>query len=114
MLCYEILPRAPSWYYFIWEIRNRYNAGLLYFRVFDKDGDGYITATELRQVMFNLGEKLTEEDVQVWRYIIEWTNENKIYIRQPPINITTILDFLALLEQTGWKGWIILSAWSFH
>ena len=33
--------------------------------VFDKDGDGFISATELRQVMFNLGEKLTEEDVQV-------------------------------------------------
>ena len=49
------------------------------FSVFDKDGDGYITAAELRQVMFNLGEKLTKEDVQVWQNIIEWTNKNKIY-----------------------------------
>ena len=39
--------------------------------VFDKDGDGYITATELRQVMFNLGEKLTDEDVEV-NFIPMW------------------------------------------
>ena len=28
------------------------------FRVFDKDGNGYISAAELRHVMTNLGEKL--------------------------------------------------------
>uniref|UniRef100_A0A1W7RAU7 Calglandulin n=1 Tax=Hadrurus spadix TaxID=141984 RepID=A0A1W7RAU7_9SCOR len=33
------------------------------FRVFDKDGDGFISATELRLVMTNLGEKLTDEEV---------------------------------------------------
>ncbi|XP_048357589.1 calmodulin-A-like [Sphaerodactylus townsendi] len=33
------------------------------FRVFDKDGNGYICAAELRHVMTNLGEKLTEEEV---------------------------------------------------
>ena len=33
------------------------------FRVFDKDGNGVITAEELKQVMANLGEKLTEEEV---------------------------------------------------
>ena len=30
------------------------------FRVFDKDGNGYISAAELRHVMTNLGEKLTD------------------------------------------------------
>ena len=29
------------------------------FRVFDKDGNGVITAEELKQVMANLGENLT-------------------------------------------------------
>ena len=33
------------------------------FKVFDKDGNGFISVTELRQVMNSLGEKLTEEEV---------------------------------------------------
>ena len=31
--------------------------------MFDKDGDGLISAAELRHVMTNLGEKLTDEEV---------------------------------------------------
>merc|ERR1719425_93115 len=34
------------------------------FRVFDKDGDGLITAEEIRITMNNLGEELTEEEVK--------------------------------------------------
>ncbi|RWS02470.1 calmodulin-like protein 3 [Dinothrombium tinctorium] len=34
------------------------------FRVFDRNGDGYISASELRHVMTNLGEKLTDEEVE--------------------------------------------------
>ncbi|KAL5702171.1 hypothetical protein ACHQM5_027418 [Ranunculus cassubicifolius] len=34
------------------------------FRVFDKDQDGYISASELREVMMELGEVLTDEEVQ--------------------------------------------------
>ncbi|XP_054286889.1 calmodulin-beta-like isoform X1 [Macrosteles quadrilineatus] len=33
------------------------------FRVFDKNNDGLISSTELRHVMTNLGEKLTDEEV---------------------------------------------------
>eukprot|EP01121_Diplochlamys_sp_Union-15-3_P010048 TRINITY_DN2777_c0_g1_i1.p1 TRINITY_DN2777_c0_g1~~TRINITY_DN2777_c0_g1_i1.p1 ORF type:complete len:150 (+),score=46.84 TRINITY_DN2777_c0_g1_i1:53-502(+) len=33
------------------------------FKVFDKDGNGFISAAELRHVMTNLGEKLSEEEV---------------------------------------------------
>ncbi|CAF4808203.1 unnamed protein product, partial [Rotaria magnacalcarata] len=33
------------------------------FRVFDKDGNGYISVDELRNVMTSLGEKLTDEEV---------------------------------------------------
>ena len=32
-------------------------------RVFDKDGNGFISAAELRHVMTNLGEKLTDDEV---------------------------------------------------
>ncbi|XP_065014852.1 calmodulin-like protein 8 isoform X1 [Musa acuminata AAA Group] len=33
------------------------------FKVFDKDQNGFISATELRNVMISLGEKLTDEEV---------------------------------------------------
>lgn len=33
------------------------------FYVFDKDGDGKISAEELKHVMLNLGEKLTDEEL---------------------------------------------------
>ncbi|KAI3898631.1 hypothetical protein MKW98_000744 [Papaver atlanticum] len=33
------------------------------FKVFDKDQNGFISAPELRHVMINLGEKLTDEEV---------------------------------------------------
>lgn len=33
-------------------------------RVFDKDGNGVISSTELRRVMTNLGEKLSEAEVE--------------------------------------------------
>ncbi|KAB5557490.1 hypothetical protein DKX38_008399 [Salix brachista] len=34
------------------------------FKVFDRNQDGYISANELRQVMMNLGERLTEEEAE--------------------------------------------------
>lgn len=34
------------------------------FQIFDTDGNGNISADELRQIMANLGEKLTEEEVE--------------------------------------------------
>ncbi|VDL57648.1 unnamed protein product [Hymenolepis diminuta] len=33
------------------------------FRVFDRDGNGYISAAELRHIMMNLGQKLTDEEI---------------------------------------------------
>ena len=34
------------------------------FCVFDKDGNGKISADELKNVMINLGEKLTDEELE--------------------------------------------------
>ena len=34
------------------------------FKIFDKNGDGFINAQELRQVMTNLGEHLTEKELE--------------------------------------------------
>ena len=36
----------------------------MYFRVFDQDGDGLISADELQLTMNNLGEPLTRAEVQ--------------------------------------------------
>ena len=33
------------------------------FRIFDKNGDGFITADELKHVMENLGKKMTDEEI---------------------------------------------------
>ena len=44
------------------------------FSVFDKDGNGVITADELRQVMFNLGEKLTGESVRHAHLLVTLTS----------------------------------------
>ena len=40
-----------------------YKIWMQIFSVFDKDGNGYISSAELRHVMTNLGEKLTDEEV---------------------------------------------------
>ncbi|CAD5111572.1 DgyrCDS871 [Dimorphilus gyrociliatus] len=40
------------------------------FNLFDKDGDGYLSHYEMKQVMANLGEKLT--DTEVWEMIREY------------------------------------------
>ena len=33
------------------------------FKIFDRDGNGFISATEFRNVMANLGEKLTDDEI---------------------------------------------------
>ena len=50
------------------------------FRVFDKDGNGTISAAELRHVMTNLGEKLTDE-------------EGDEMIREADVNGDGIIDY---------------------
>ena len=36
---------------------------MFFSRVFDKDGNGFVCAAELRHVMTHLGERLSEEEV---------------------------------------------------
>jgi calmodulin len=48
------------------------------FRVFDKDGSGKISAGELRHVMTNLGEKLTDEEVDEMMREADVNNDGEI------------------------------------
>ncbi|KAG8843282.1 hypothetical protein FRB91_003479 [Serendipita sp. 411] len=34
------------------------------FKVFDKDGNGYISGPELKNVMLNLGEKMSDQEIE--------------------------------------------------
>ena len=34
------------------------------FRAFDKDGNGFISASELKHVMANVGEKMTDDEIE--------------------------------------------------
>ena len=36
------------------------------FRVFDRDGNGYITKDEMRVVMMNIGERVTDEECETF------------------------------------------------
>lgn len=51
------------------------------FRVFDKEGSGYISAQELRHVMINLGEKLTDAELDEVMAEID-VKDGKIFYEQ--------------------------------
>ncbi|XP_025104128.1 calmodulin-2/4-like [Pomacea canaliculata] len=48
------------------------------FRIFDKDGNGMINAGELRHVLTNLGEKLTDEEVDEMIREADLNGDNQI------------------------------------
>ena len=48
------------------------------FRVFDKNGDGFISAEELRIVMTSLGERLTDKEVDDMLKEADSNNDGKI------------------------------------
>jgi len=49
------------------------------FKVFDKDGNGFISAAELRHIMTNLGEKLSDEEVdEMIREADRWRWPNQL------------------------------------
>ncbi|KAK9467806.1 hypothetical protein V1512DRAFT_235874 [Lipomyces arxii] len=48
------------------------------FRVFDRDNNGFISATELRHVMVSIGERLTEEEVDQMIREADKNNDGRI------------------------------------
>ena len=65
-------------------------------RVFDKDGNGLISARELKHVMANMGEALSEDEVQVR----EKKRRRKINVLSPPLNVTHTKKILRWQIQT--------------
>ena len=50
----------------------------LSFRIFDKDGDGFISFDDLRNIMLNLGENLADEDINQMMRLGISNNDDKI------------------------------------
>ena len=48
------------------------------FSMFDRDGDGFIDANELRRLLTNLGEKLTEDEVDEMIREVDIDGDGKI------------------------------------
>lgn len=46
--------------------------------MFDRDGNGFISAAELKLVMTNLGEKMTDEEVQEMLKEADTNNDGQI------------------------------------
>nr|XP_037276736.1 calmodulin-A-like [Rhipicephalus microplus] len=60
------------------------------FRVFDRDGNGFITAAELQQVMSTLGENLTDEEVDNMIRVADMDGDRQINCE----------EFVALMKST--------------
>ena len=48
------------------------------FKVFDKNGDGFISSNELKQVLLSLGEKATDNDIVLMMKEADTNNDGKI------------------------------------
>jgi len=48
------------------------------FKVFDRDGNGFVNAAELRHVMTNLGEKLSDEEVDEMIRSVEVDSDGQV------------------------------------
>ena len=59
----EVPKYSGKWCRGISEVPFIYVTYSIFILVFDRDGNGEISAAELRHVMTNLGEKLTDEEV---------------------------------------------------
>ncbi|CAD7677392.1 unnamed protein product [Nyctereutes procyonoides] len=68
------------------------------FRVFDKDGNGYISAAELRHVMTNLGEKLTDEEVDEMIREADIDGDGQVNYEAPSLKKGVGFQFLSWLD----------------
>ena len=77
------------------------------FRMFDKDGDGFIDAAELRHLLTNLGERLDEEEVDEMIAEVDIDGDGKVdYKGQRKVNKHPSLDshfvMIVIIFQSSW------------
>lgn len=60
------------------------------FKIFDRDGDGLLSAQELKHVLINMGEKLSDQDVEDMIHEVDSDGDGQI----------TLEEFIKLLN---WK-----------
>lgn len=76
------------------------------FRVFDKDGNGFISADELRYAMTNLGDKLTNEEVDILIKEADLDGDGKI-------NCQGGEQKLILIYKCDQNNWVIVTKTEF-
>lgn len=77
------------------------------FRVFDKDGNGFISAAELRHVMTNLGEKLTDEEVDEMIREADIDGDGQVNYEGSYQFFTYVFDLRKLLYNVQLNYWCI-------
>lgn len=64
------------------------------FKVFDQDRNGFISASELRHIMLNLGEKLSDEEVKAMMSVADKDGDGKINYEGNLIKMVVITELL--------------------
>lgn len=67
------------------------------FKMFDRDGNGYIDADELRLCMMNLGEKLTLEEVEEMIREVDVDFDGRMnYEGKKPLKLTSFFPVISM------------------
>lgn len=73
------------------------------FKMFDRDGNGYIDADELRLCMMNLGEKLTLEEVEEMIREVDVDFDGRMNYEGKDINQLKLSFFLSGYQYGGFN-----------
>ena len=64
------------------------------FRIFDKDGSGFISMLELRYLMTTLGEKLSDDEFDEIMRELNIEQDGKIFYEGSYLDLNSFLNFI--------------------